>query len=561
MKLLKIALAGVFAFSLVSCDKKDINVFYNGTVLTMEDDMPQAEAVLVKNGIIEYVGTTENAFKKTGRNAKKTDLNGAILVPGFIDGHSHISQYTQILTIAQLAQAETFDDIVRILSEYATDNPDTNGGWIIGFGYDNNSLAERRHPTRELLDKVSTERPIIITHASGHMGVYNSKALELFNVTAQTPTPPGGFIAHDKNGNPTGYMEETAFLGYAANVPPSDSDPVQLIKKAQQLYLSKGITTAQDSLIKESEYNLLASLADKNAIDMDIIGYVDLKNCPDLAQAHPERLGKYLGNFKVGGYKIFLDGSPQGRTAWLTEPYLPIPGAVSGTDADPQYKGYPTEDDDAIENFVRTAAAQGLPLQAHCNGDAAADQFIRVHKKLAAEGLNDFHRSVMIHCQITHDGQFDALKELGIVASMFPAHIYHWGDVHLQNLGDERGSRVSAMKSALDSGVTFTVHQDSPVVLPDMIESLWCMTCRRTKSGKIIAPQERISALDGLKAMTVSAAWQIGEEDSKGSIKCGKRADFAILDMNPLEIPPEEIRNIKVLGTIKDGKTLYSRSK
>lgn len=561
MKLLKIALAGVFAFSLVSCDKKDINVFYNGTVLTMEDDMPQAEAVLVKNGIIEYVGTTENAFKKAGRNAKKTDLNGAILVPGFIDGHSHISQYTQILTIAQLAQAETFDDIVRILSEYATDNPDTNGGWIIGFGYDNNSLAERRHPTRELLDKVSTERPIIITHASGHMGVYNSKALELFNVTAQTPTPPGGFIAHDKNGNPTGYMEETAFLGYAANVPPSDSDPVQLIKKAQQLYLSKGITTAQDSLIKESEYNLLASLADKNAIDMDIIGYVDLKNCPDLAQAHPERLGKYLGNFKVGGYKIFLDGSPQGRTAWLTEPYLPIPGAVSGTDADPQYKGYPTEDDDAIENFVRTAAAQGLPLQAHCNGDAAADQFIRVHKKLAAEGLNDFHRSVMIHCQITHDGQFDALKELGIVASMFPAHIYHWGDVHLQNLGDERGSRVSAMKSALDSGVTFTVHQDSPVVLPDMIESLWCMTCRRTKSGKIIAPQERISALDGLKAMTISAAWQIGEEDSKGSIKCGKRADFAILDMNPLEIPPEEIRNIKVLGTVKDGKTLYSRSK
>lgn len=548
----------VLLFGLIACRENPESIlFYNGRVITVNDAVPRAEAVWVENGIIAAVGGSDELLARASSQTEKIDLRGAVLVPGFIDGHSHFSQYIQILTIAQLEGSSSFDDIVSRLDTYARENPDTKEGWIIGFGYDNTGLKERQHPTREVLDRVSKERPIIITHASGHMGVYNTKALELFGVTAETPVPEGGFIGRDENGNPTGYMEETAFLGYAARVPAAETDTAALFRKAQQLYLSQGITTVQDSLLKEKEYTLLAEAADKGALTVDVVGYVDLKNAPDLAQAHPERLGRYLNRFKIDGYKIFLDGSPQGRTAWLSEPYLPVPGAVSGSEADPDYCGYPIDSDETVTAFARTAALQGLPLQAHCNGDAAADQLIRAYRNLKAEGIGEFHRPVMIHSQIVRPEQFAELAELGITASLFPAHIFYWGDVHLKNLGKERGARISAAATALKAGVTVTVHQDSPVIRPNMLESLGCLVMRQTSSGVVLAPEERISPAEALKAMTLSAAVQIGEEASKGSVEPGKRADFAVLDADPLTVAPEEIGRIRVLRTVKDGRTVY----
>lgn len=548
----------VLLFGLIACRENPESVlFYNGRVITVNDAVPRAEAVWVENGIIAAVGGSDELLARASSQTEKIDLRGAVLVPGFIDGHSHFSQYIQILTIAQLEGSSSFDDIVSRLDTYARENPDTKEGWIIGFGYDNTGLKERQHPTREVLDRVSKERPIIITHASGHMGVYNTKALELFGVTAETPVPEGGFIGRDENGNPTGYMEETAFLGYAARVPAAETDTAALFRKAQQLYLSQGITTVQDSLLKEKEYTLLAEAADKGVLTVDVVGYVDLKNAPDLAQAHPERLGQYRNRFKIDGYKIFLDGSPQGRTAWLSEPYLPVPGAVSGSEADPDYCGYPIDSDETVTAFARTAALQGLPLQAHCNGDAAADQLIRAYRNLKAEGIKEFHRPVMIHSQIVRPEQFAELAELGITASLFPAHIFYWGDVHLKNLGKERGGRISAAATALNAGVTVTVHQDSPVIRPNMLESLGCLVMRQTSSGVVLAPEERISPAEALKAMTLSAAVQIGEEASKGSVEPGKRADFAVLDADPLTVAPEEIGRIRVLRTVKDGRTVY----
>lgn len=548
----------VLLFGLIACRENPESIlFYNGRVITVNDAVPRAEAVWVENGIIAAVGGSDELLARASSQTEKIDLRGAVLVPGFIDGHSHFSQYIQILTIAQLEGSSSFDDIVSRLDTYARENPDTKEGWIIGFGYDNTGLKERQHPTREVLDRVSKERPIIITHASGHMGVYNTKALELFGVTAETPVPEGGFIGRDENGNPTGYMEETAFLGYAARVPAAETDTAALFRKAQQLYLSQGITTVQDSLLKEKEYTLLAEAADKGALTVDVVGYVDLKNAPDLAQAHPERLGRYLNRFKIDGYKIFLDGSPQGRTAWLSEPYLPVSGAVSGSEADPDYCGYPIDSDETVTAFARTAALQELPLQAHCNGDAAADQLIRAYRNLKAEGIGEFHRPVMIHSQIVRPEQFAELAELGITASLFPAHIFYWGDVHLKNLGKERGARISAAATALKAGVTVTVHQDSPVIRPNMLESLGCLVMRQTSSGVVLAPEERISPAEALKAMTLSAAVQIGEEASKGSVEPGKRADFAVLDADPLTVAPEEIGRIRVLRTVKDGRTVY----
>ena len=490
--------------------------------------------------------------------AEVVDLQGKTLMPGFIDSHSHLIRFSQALTTVDLTGSTNLLEIAQRITNYIEINKLAPDAWVVGFGYDNNLLPDNKNPNRDDLDKISTTHPIFITHASGHVGAMNSKALEEFGVDENTPDIEGGVIErYPDSRKPTGYMEETAFLGYAARVPAAETDTAALFRKAQQLYLSQGITTVQDSLLKEKEYTLLAEAADKGVLTVDVVGYVDLKNAPDLAQAHPERLGQYRNRFKIDGYKIFLDGSPQGRTAWLSEPYLPVPGAVSGSEADPDYCGYPIDSDETVTAFARTAALQGLPLQAHCNGDAAADQLIRAYRNLKAEGIGEFHRPVMIHSQIVRPEQFAELAELGITASLFPAHIFYWGDVHLKNLGKERGARISAAATALKAGVTVTVHQDSPVIRPNMLESLGCLVMRQTSSGVVLAPEERISPAEALKAMTLSAAVQIGEEASKGSVEPGKRADFAVLDADPLTVAPEEIGRIRVLRTVKDGRTVY----
>jgi predicted amidohydrolase YtcJ len=261
-------------------------------------------------------------------------------------------------------------------------------------------------------------------------------------------------------------------------------------------------------------------------------------------------VGKYVDHVKIGGYKILLDGSPQGRTAWMRKPY-----ENSG-----DYCGYPWLTDEQVHECVKKSIADNQQLLTHCNGDAASEQLLNVYEAelAASDNPNKANlRPVMIHCQTVGDDQLDRMAAIKMVPSIFVGHTWYWGDVHLKNFGDARGRRVSPVKSALDRGLVYNFHTDTPITRPIMLHSAWAAANRITRSGAEIGPEQRVSAYEALKGITINSAYAYFEEDTKGSIKAGKRADLVILSENPLKGDAMKIRDIKVLETIKDGETIY----
>jgi predicted amidohydrolase YtcJ len=252
--------------------------------------------------------------------------------------------------------------------------------------------------------------------------------------------------------------------------------------------------------------------------------------------------------------KITGDGSPQGKTAFLTKPYVKPP---AGTGVD--YKGYPTVTQEELDRWFDLAWRNNLQLIVHCNGDGAADQMISaVRKTIAAQGKRDL-RPVMIHAQMIRHDQVDAMAELGIIPSFFTAHTFFWGDWHIaETVGPERAFGMSPAAYALKKGLRFTNHTDANVVPPNHLTAMWTAVNRVSRSGIIVGPDERISPLEALKAVTLNAAHQYFEESFKGSIEVGKLADLVILDKNPLKIDPMAIKDIRVIQTIKDGQTIYA---
>lgn len=516
-------------------------LYYGGDILTMEKGL-YTEAVLVEDGKILAVGKQSELEHAAGERIRKINLDGRTMLPAFIDPHSHITAVAQTLGMLSLGDAKSLEEIADALRDFKSRQNLRPGDWIIGFGYDHNFLEEKCHPDKTILDAAEPDHPVLITHASGHMGCANSKALQALGITAETPSPEGGVIGRMPDGRePNGYLEETAFTAIAPKVgAPSQEQLLYQLEKAQLLYLRHGITTAQEGLTKTGEWALLRALAEKSKLKLDVVSYIDLRDAQALLEENTDYL-HYQNRLRIGGYKLFLDGSPQGRTAWVSEPYL---------DGEAGYCGYPIYSDAQVAAYMRTAVEQGRQLLVHCNGDAAAQQMIDCWQ--AAGGRQEL-RPVMIHAQLVRQEQLEEMAELGMIASFFVDHTYFWGDVHWQNFGPERAQRISPVRTALRKGVTYTFHQDSPVIEPNMLMTLWSAVNRVSKEGRNMGEEERLTPLEALRAVTINAAYQYFEEDRKGSIRPGKLADFVILDRNPLEVAPTELRELQVLQTIKEG--------
>ena len=522
-------------------------LYYGGTIHTMEADGP-VEALLVENGVIAAVGTYERLHARA-KDAAEIDLDGRVLLPAFIDAHSHFSGAAYAMLQAPLGEAVNFDEIEQALTRFIADNHVPAGQWVVGKGYDQNALAEQQHPTREVLDRVSDRHPIMLVHQSGHMGVFNTLALEQLGVTSDTPAPEGGVIGKE-NGRLTGYMEENAFLQYQQKVPAPDlADLLDACRRAQQLYASYGIATVQEGMMPESLTGLYQALLAHRLLELDVVAYPGVDVLDEICDAFPEAVRRYDRHFKLGGCKMFLDGSPQGRTAWLRAPYMDAPDG---------YCGYPTMTDEALRQALTTAYRSGMQPLAHCNGDAAAAQYLAAIASVERE-RSDFRelRPVMIHAQLLAPDQMDEVARLGVIPSFFIAHIHQWGDVHIRNVGMERASRISAARAALARGIPFTFHQDTPVLPPDMLHTIWCATERVTKDGVTLGEDERISVIDALRAVTVNAARQYFEEARKGSLRPGKTADLVLLDADPLAVSTDRLRDIRVLETVKAGETIF----
>nr|WP_297274346.1 amidohydrolase [uncultured Agathobaculum sp.] len=522
-------------------------LYYGGTIHTMEEE-GKVEALLVENGVIAAAGPYERLHARA-KDAAQIDLDGRVLLPAFLDAHSHFSGAAYAMLQAPLGETVNFAEIEDTLARFIADNHVPDGQWVVGKVYDQNALAEQRHPTRAVLDRVSTRHPIMLVHQSGHMGVFNTLALELLGVTPQTPAPEGGAIGVE-NGQLTGYMEENAFLQYQQKVPEPDlADLLDACRRAQQLYASYGIATVQEGMMPESLVGLYQALLAHRLLELDVVAYPGVDVLDEICDAFPEAVRRYDGHFKLGGCKMFLDGSPQGRTAWLRAPYMDAPGG---------YRGYPTMTDEALRQALTTAYRSGMQPLAHCNGDAAAAQYLSAVAEME-RARSDFRelRPVMIHAQLLAPDQMEEVARLGIIPSFFIAHIHQWGDVHIRNFGIERAAHISAAGSARSHGIPFTFHQDTPVLPPDMLHTVWCAVNRVTKDGVTLGADERISVMDALRAVTVNAARQYFEEARKGSLRPGKTADLVLLDADPLAVPPDRLRDIRVLETVKAGETIF----
>lgn len=558
--------ASALSISLASHAAQSIaDVIYSGgKVVTVNDLQPEAEAVAIKAGKIIAVGYRDEIMKLKGANTRLVDLKGKVMLPGFIDPHGHVFSTGIQATSANLLPAPDgrVNDIAALqdtLKTWAAQNGKITKryGWIIGFGYDDAQLKEQRHPTREDLDHVSVELPVLIIHQSGHLGVMNSKALQMLGITAASKNPPGGNIRRKEGGQePNGVLEENALFGHLFGLmgklgPEANKN---LFAAGVSLYKSFGYTTAQEGKASLASTATMGAVARDGKLDIDVVAYPDITVGVQAMKA-PWLSRSYTQHFRIGGIKLTLDGSPQGKTAWLSKPYYKAP---EGQKAD--YHGYPAFTDEQVNGFVEQAFQKGWQVLAHVNGDAAIDQFISaVRAAEAKHGMAD-RRPVAIHAQTAREDQVQAFHDLGIMPSFFPMHTYYWGDWHRDSvLGPERAVNISPLGWAMQRNMIFTSHHDAPVAMPDPMRVMHATVNRVTRSGQVLGPEHRVSALVALKSHTLWSAYQHFEEKRKGSIEVGKLADFVLVDRSPLDGDPMSIDKIRVMETIKEGKTVFRR--
>jgi predicted amidohydrolase YtcJ len=437
------------------------------------------------------------------------------------------------------------------------ENPDgfASSGWVIGFGYDDSQLQEQRHPTRDDLDNVSLTLPVMAIHQSGHLAAINSKGLELVGVTADSADPAGGvYRRYEDSSEPDGVLEEMAFFQIVFSILGAlgGDENKTMLMAGIDLYASFGYTTAQEGRATAANVATELAAASASELKMDVVAYPDIQLAADTIKP-PQLSMVYKQHFRIGGAKLSLDGSPQGKTAWLTKPYH-VPPTGQAVD----YRGYPAVTDEQAIAYVDQAFANDWQILVHSNGDAAADQLIMAVRAATEKYGEADRRTVMIHAQTVREDQLDAMKELEIIPSFFGMHTYYWGDWHRDSvLGPERAARISPAASALERGMVYTQHHDAPVALPNSMMVLASQVNRTTRSGQVLGAEQRVSVMDALMSITINAAYQHFEETSKGSLEPGKLADFAILDRNPLTVDPMTIKDIKVIETIKEGRSIY----
>lgn len=536
------------------------SVYIGEHIISMTGSNPGA--VAVRGDRIVATGSAQEITPLIGESTRVIELGEQALLPGFIDAHGHFSALARTADYVDLSPppvggAESIADIVRALRLAIEQSSIPAGTLVTGFGYDDSLLEERRHPTRFDLDEASTSHPIVIRHVSGHLAVGNSLALADAGISAETPDPAGGIVRRLEDGAPDGVMEETAMTllpDAVASLTPERF--AELRRQALQIYAGYGITTIQDSNLPLDYIEMLRQEAASEAYPVDMVAYAMANPLSDEVLDSIEVEQNYVNGFRLGGIKFTLDGSPQGRTAWLTEPYEQGPPGAAD-----DYVAYPSYEPSEYLRRIPAIIERGLPALVHVNGDAAIDLMLEGLESIAQQGPLPDHRSVAIHAQLARPDQLDRMRELGVLPSFYAVHPFFWGDWHRLSFGDERASFISPLRAALDRGIPITIHNDSPVVPPDIMRLVSIAINRETRSGYVLGPDQRVDVMEALHAVTLGAAYQYFEENEKGSLEAGKRADFVILAQDPRIVESEALADIDIVETISRGMTIYRRDR
>ena len=546
-----------FSFAADQADR----IWSGGPVLTMNDDAMRAEAVAENDGRILGVGTEVEVMKLRGPDTQMIDLAGRTMLPGFVDARGHMFiGGMQALSANMLPPPDgEVSDIAKLqqtLRDWVEENQDTvkSANLILGFGYDNAQLKEQRHPTRDDLDEVSRDVPVVVIHQSAHLASLNSKALEIVGYDASTKDPEGGVIQRREGGQePNGVLEETAWAAalpkLTTNIGPEGGK--MMIAAGAELWARFGYTTAQEGRAVPAQAELIRAVGKAGDLKIDVAVYPDVLVDREYIKAHVGR--DYENRVRIPGAKLTIDGSPQGFTAERDRPYYdPVDNYPPG------YAGYAAATDKQVIEAIDWAFANDIQIMTHANGEGAGDLLIAAIDAATEKYGPADRRPVLIHGQFEREDQVDSYKRLGVFPSIFPMHTFYWGDWHREHtVGPELADDISPTGWYLKRGMMFTSHHDAPVAFPDSMRVLDATVTRRTRSGDVLGPAQRVPVIDALKALTIWAAYQQFEEGEKGSIEVGKLADLVILSDDPTEVDPEMLDTIKVTETIKEGNTIF----
>jgi len=535
-------------------------IYRGGTVLTMDAENRQADAVAVAEGRILAIGPEADILKLADQQTKRIDLSGRTMIPAFIDPHGHFPEsgfcalHRVDLMCPPLGHITKLDQVFERLADYAAKTP--KGEWVFGTFFDQTVIDEKRFPTMAELDRISTDHAIVVMHMSGHACVGNSEALRRAGVARTTPQPQGGHIEKDPvTGELTGLLEEPAAMGpISATMFGSGGERFREgLRWAADEYASQGVTTAQNAWASEHLLGEFLSAARDGEPKIRMTVLPDAHLEPDIAAGRLSLDVPDPRHLKIGPRKLFSDGSIQIFTAYMSEPYhTPFRG-------DAGYRGYPVYERHVLTDHIVDLHKAGHQIHIHVNGDGAGDDVLHAFDIAQNRYPRTDHRHTIIHGQTLRDDQLDQMKALGLSVSFFSFHVYVWGDRHREIfLGPERARRISPAASATERGIRYTLHNDTPVTPMRPLPLIWSAVNRLTASGKELGPEQCITPIQALRAHTIDAAWQVFREDDLGSIEAGKSADFAILSKNPLT-HAETIKDIKVEATIKDGEIIFGK--
>lgn len=547
-------------------DQTPDKIYFGGPIVTMNDKALMAEAVAIKDGKIIAVDRLRTIESMTDDKTQRIDLKGKAMLPGFIDAHSHFlatgaNSLTKVdLNSAPIGDVKNIDDIITKLKARVADTKE--GGVILGAGYDDTLVTEMRHPTKEDLDKVSTEIPVIITHISGHLASANTKALAMAKINTDTKNPDGGRISKNKNGEPTGVMQGNATaLLYSIIPASSENDWVDAIAKGSEIWAAAGFTSAADNFTSPDQIKYFKTALDRGKQTVRVNFWPRVRSVEAVHAFPAVQSGTDISDGKrmlvQGPVKFTIDGSPQGYTAHFSEPYT-----TQRPEDDGEHRGFAYWDDrDEIFDIIEQLHRDGYQLTIHGNGDQGIQDILDAYSAAQRAYPRKDARHGIIHAQFSRPDQLAQMAALDISPSFFIGHTFYWGDRH-KNIffGPNRANHMSPLQGALDKELIFSTHTDTYITPIDGIQMVWSSVNRMSTGGDTIGEDQRITPYEALKAITINAAWQFFEEDIKGSIEPGKLADFVILSGNPLtvaHVDPMKIKDIKVLETIVGGKTVF----
>lgn len=527
--------------------------FINGKIYTVNENQPYAEAVVVEKNKIKFVGSTSDAGKFIDGNTEVIDLEGKLMLPGFNDSHLHFISGGNYLLGINLRPALSKEEFVEIIKNYINERNLPETTWVTGGRWDHELWQDKSLPTKELINPVSENTPVFVSRLDGHIGLANSKALELAGITKNTPDPDGGLIERDEDGNPTGILKDNAMdLVFKIIPPPSFDENLAAALRAIEEARKFGITSVQD-MTQPGELEAYKKIMEDGKMSCRIYSIWSIDKYEAIVRAGVT-VGNEEGFLKRGGLKAYADGSLGASTAWFFEPYAQDP-TTSGLAIDIVTNGN-------LEKWATDADRNRLQICTHAIGDRANAFILDLYEKIKSQNSPWERRFRIEHAQHLRREDIKRFAEIGVIASVQPYHCIDDGVWAEKRIGPERIKTTHVYHSLIKSGAILAFGTDWPVAPLNPLFGIYAAVTRQTVDGKNPygwIPEEKISVEEAIKCYTLNAAYASYEEKIKGSIEVGKLADFVVLSDDILSIDPVMIKDVVVEMTIFNGEIVYEK--